>query len=182
MDSISKEIYEKLDIKTRFNGEIFIMGVHLPSSEIFQVLQKNDYLEDYQFIHDVDYVYVSFGRLPKDLCDAEGNGWFVIDNPQKYKRKKKATVIVVKEFEAIRKCPECKTNRVWIMNGEAKCNLCGFKFNYKPLSFCKKCFNNSTTIHDDICGRCGAIKPKVTQCDLSHKNNKENNQDGNILD
>jgi len=172
MDNNLKEVYGDLDIRTGHDGEIFIVGVHLPSSDIFQALREQSYLEDYQFIHDVDYCYISFGRFPQDV-EGEGNGWFVIDNPSRYKRKKKATVVVIKEFESIRKCPKCNTNRVWIMNGEAQCNLCGFKFNYKPLTFCKKCFNNSTTIHENICGRCGAIKPEVAQCDLSQKNKKE---------
>ena len=147
---------DKLDIRTGFDGEIFIIGIHLPSNKIYEAL-KDEFLEDYKYIDEVNYVYVSFGRFPKDI-DAEGNGWFVIDNPQNYKRKKKATLIIIKEFSNIRKCPKCNVNRVWLLNGEAQCNVCGFKFNYKPLTFCRKCFNNSTTINQNICGRCGGEK------------------------
>lgn len=154
--SLISQLYGGLDITMGFDGEIFIMDKFVPKIHIFEVL-KEEYIENYQFIQEVDYVWMSYGRFPKEV-DAEGNGWFVIDNPKNYKRKRKATLVIIKEFESIRKCPKCKSNRVTIMNGVAECSVCGFKINYKPLSFCNKCYNNTSTIDGNICGRCGTEK------------------------
>ncbi|MBW2079029.1 MAG: hypothetical protein JRI71_16060 [Deltaproteobacteria bacterium] len=125
----------KYDVRNTFDGEPTIFGHHLPKKEAESILSEEGYIEDYEIVSKIEHVWVTSGMMPEDIREEEGqHGWWVIDNPEKYKRKKKATLCSVKRAKGIpEKCPNCRTDRIWLCEGKGLCNQCGTKFGYQQI-------------------------------------------------
>lgn len=127
---------QKIDVRNSFDGDLYVFGGHYTKEEIEPILRGNADVEDYEEIYKVEHEWATFGMMPEDIREEQGqHGWWIIDNPNDYKRKKKVTAIFVKHSNKIPdKCPSCRSSRVHLCEGKGECLLCGCKFGYTPLT------------------------------------------------
>jgi hypothetical protein len=127
----------KLEYRWSFDGDKYIFGEHLSKEEAIKFMQEEDELLYYQEVKGIEHEWVTFGMIPENVREEEGqHGWWVINNPESYKRKKKVTQVIIGNKEGVPKeCPKCTSNRIWLEDGygNASCNMCSHKWQYiKP--------------------------------------------------
>jgi len=124
----------KLDTKRSFDGDLFVFGDHVTKEEAEKICLEQGDIEEYEMVKEVNHDYATYGMVPEHIREEEGqHGWWIIDSPKEYKRKKKVTeVIVIKKAGVPTVCPKCNTKRVWLHGtlGEASCNYCNHNWNY----------------------------------------------------
>lgn len=92
--------YKSGDVSTTFENQFVIHGMHCTVDEANMILLESDY-PDVKAI-DVEHKWATWGRLPGELSECQGEcGWWIIAEQSTYKHKKKMTFIVTEESKRI---------------------------------------------------------------------------------
>lgn len=75
-------------------GDIVIHGEHVSKEEAQKLIAADGYTEK---VVNVKYVWATWGFMPDDIFDdgEPHNGWWIISPHEKYKHRKKMTMVVV---------------------------------------------------------------------------------------
>lgn len=88
-------MYRKGEVDITYGGDIVIHGGHFSKEEAQAFLKADGYDE---IVVDVEHTWATWGFVPDDVADKpedKMHGWWFIEPNDKYKHRKKMTVVEV---------------------------------------------------------------------------------------
>lgn len=84
------------EVRQTFDGDCVIHGGHFSLSESDIIMLDQGYRDETEHVSEVAYKWVTWGRLPEELCeDGYTHGWWFVDpTKRKYGHLKKVTCII----------------------------------------------------------------------------------------